>query len=484
MKQTYFITSYLTVALLTIPTSIVACNAQSSPSEPKPNNEKTMAAAKVSGADNDVNAKPNIVLYMKYHDLSGLEKSTESDANFYRVLIKELPKDKYLVQDFFISGDKLTDPYILTDGKLEYTDNEDIAHPNNYYPREGARIVWFESGNKKIESHYKNNMLTETWIDYYENGQKHNEDYYIDGVLHGTSKSWNEQGDLTLKCTYNHGVENGRCYSKFNSYPDIYQSDSNYKNGKKIGISKQWNMDGTIKKFTFNGSLSLQEIKKDLPEDQFEIFTFGVNADDIDDLVISRINDENNLFQGNELYVLTGDKSGKYTLSLSTRSNTDDGGFFLSSIIPKSNGKGFIISTYFSSRGYPYKDYYFTLDNDEWKIVKVVVKGYVGDNAFYCEHLTNHNVSSPTAESKGLDVQNSENDILTQCPAPPTKYVVTSDKAEILDEKSESRLSPNYYIKGDSIEAVNQNEDWVQVSYKEGTKFGWIDKRDLSPISD
>ncbi|MDN3453616.1 MULTISPECIES: hypothetical protein [unclassified Psychrobacter] len=470
--------------LLTVPISIVACNAQSSPSEPKTSNEETMATAEVSGADNDVNAKPNIVLYMKYHDLSGLEKSTESDANFYRVLIKELPNDSYLVQDFFISGDKLTDPYILTDGKLEYNDNEDedVAHPNNNYPREGARIVWFESGNKKIESHYKNNMLAGTWIDYYENGQKHNEDYYIDGFLHGTSKSWNEQGDLTLECTYNHGVENGRCYSKFNSYPDIYQSDSNYKNGKKIGISKQWNMDGTINKFTFNGLLSLQEIKKDLPKDQFEIFTFDVNADDIDDLVISRINDDSNLFQGDELYVLTGDKSGKYTLSLSTRSYTTDTGWYLSNILPRRDRLGFIISTQYSTGSSEYT-FYYTFENGKWYISDSSNEGSIptGDE-YYC---IDHNKSSIDDFITLIASYPTEADELVRnCPPPPTKYTVKTDQAEILDEKFESRSKPNYYIKGDLIEAFDQNEDWVKVAYKNGTKFGWIDKRDLSPIAD
>ena len=58
---------------------------------------------------------------------------------------------------------------------------------------------------------------------------------------------------------------------------------------------------------------------------------------------------------------------------------------------------------------------------------------------------------------------------------------VKKEKAEILDESFELRTKPNYYIKGDLIEAFDQNEDWVKVSYKNATKFGWIDKRDLSP---
>ena len=108
--------------------------------------------------------------------------------------------------------------------------------------------------------------------------------------MHGITKSWNEQGDLTGECTYSQGVENGRCYVKYSLSPDIYIYDFKYKNDKKIGISKSWNIDGTIDEFTFDGSLSLQEIEKDLEKDQFKIFTLDVTADGIDDLVISRVN--------------------------------------------------------------------------------------------------------------------------------------------------------------------------------------------------
>ena len=351
--------------LLIVPISIVACNAQSTSSEHQPSNEETITTAEVNNINSDINAKKNIVLYMRAHDLSGLEKFSKSDAHYYRVLIKELPNNRYLVQDFFISGEKFTNPYILTDGKLEYTDNEDAAHPNNYYSREGARIVWFESGDKKIESLYKNNKPTGTWIEYFENGQKKSEIHYIDGVLQGISKGWNEQGDLIHECTYKYGVENGRCYVKYSSYPNIYIYDFKYKNGNRIGISKSWNIDGTIEDFVFNEPLSLQEIKKDLGEDQFKIFNFDVTSDGIDDLVISRINDNANLYQGNELYILIGDKGGKYKLSLETSSFTDDGGFFLAEILPRPNNNGFSLSTYFSSKGFPFKDYYFILKNNK-----------------------------------------------------------------------------------------------------------------------
>ncbi|WP_201512413.1 hypothetical protein [Psychrobacter alimentarius] len=107
-----------TFFLLIVPTSIVACNAQSTSLENQTSNEEATTMSEVSSTTKDANHKKRVVLYMRAHDLSGLEKSIKSDAYYYRMLIKELSKERYLVQDFFISGKKFTDPYILTDGKL------------------------------------------------------------------------------------------------------------------------------------------------------------------------------------------------------------------------------------------------------------------------------------------------------------------------------------------------------------------------------
>lgn len=481
---------------LTVPISIVACSAEPPSSESKPisndttvmaevNSEDEIATTEVSDADNDVKAKPNIVLYMRTHEQSGLSKSSKSDADYYRVLIRELPNQRYLVQDFFISGKKLTDPYILTDGKLEYVDNEDVAHPNNYYPREGARTVWSKSGNKRIESYYKNNMPTGTWIYYYGNKQKWREETYVNGEAHGVIRGWNEDGVLTHLCRSEYGKKDGRCFRKYNNNPNVYAYIGEYQKGEKIGVWKTWNLDGSIEKIDFYGLIPPEAIKESLSQDQFEIFTFDVNADDVDDLVISRINDASgnlNLHQGNELYVLTGDKSNRYTLSLSTSNFTDETGWFLADIYPSANHSGFILKILYSPRGRSNQYFHFSQKNKDWRIAKYISEGtLITGEDYYC--IENNNVALSEFEY-AKSATYSDSQLQSLCPPPPTKYVVKTDQAEILNEKFKSRTKPNYYIKGDLIEAFDQNEDWVKVAYKEGTKFGWIDKRDLSSISD
>ena len=229
---------------------------------------------------------------------------------------------------------------------------------------------------------------------------------------------------------------------------------------------------------------SIKYIEEKYEENTHKIFTFDINADGISDIVVSSINNDKNIYQGDDLLVYLGLSDDRYLLSLDSTNYTEDGGFFFKNISPRSNSTGFILSTHFGSKGYPFIDYYFVLDNNKWMIKKEIVKGYLGDDQFYCHYSKNYNVSRSNSLPDTLETQISEEDIPNKCSPPPINYEIAVDRAEILDEGFESRSPPNYYIKGDSIEAVNQNEDWAQVSYKNGTKFGWIDKRDLTPVSD
>ena len=228
--------------------------------------------------------------------------------------------------------------------------------------------------------------------------------------------------------------------------------------------------------------LSFTDIEAKYDENSHKIFTFDVNADDVDDLVISRINDHNNAYQGNELYVLTGDKSGKYTLSLDTSNYTDETGWFFADIYPRKNHSGFILKIIYSPRGRSNQYFYFSQKNKDWRIEKYVSEGtLITGKDYYC--IENNNVTLSEFEY-AKSATYSESQFQSLCPPPPTKYVFKTDQAEILNEEFKSRSKPNYYIKGDLIEAFDQNEDWVKVSYKNSTKFGWIDKRDLSPVAD
>ncbi|MCO8043652.1 hypothetical protein OC498_13610 [Acinetobacter bohemicus] len=79
-----------------------------------------------------------IIMYMNDAEDAGQIHVNKENAKYYRILIRQ-NSDKFLVQDFYISGMKQTDPYWLIDGKKYYVFNEN--QKNNYFPREGKRVI-------------------------------------------------------------------------------------------------------------------------------------------------------------------------------------------------------------------------------------------------------------------------------------------------------------------------------------------------------
>ncbi|EPG42736.1 MULTISPECIES: toxin-antitoxin system YwqK family antitoxin [Acinetobacter] len=204
-------------------------------------NEKTEQKLEAHDKSTD-----SVILYMKNAESSGQEMTTKEQAEFYRVLLKKLDGQRFLVQDFYITGKKQTDPYILTDGKLDYVYNEQAD--TSYYPREGSRIVWYESGSKAAETEYNDHKENGLWRVWYENGNLKEETNYKAGKINGNSKNWNEDGKLTGECNYKDGLEDGRCYEKYTMNPQIFIYDGTYKEGIKVGKWKEWDEEGKLVK--------------------------------------------------------------------------------------------------------------------------------------------------------------------------------------------------------------------------------------------
>lgn len=231
-----------------------------------------------------------------------------------------------------------------------------------------------------------------------------------------------------------------------------------------------------------NQKFTAKYLAENYPNNLYEIYDYDVNTDGIKDKIFSSKNDEDNTYQGNDLIVYLRNQERLYQISLETTNYTDETGWFLYDIYPRADHSGFILKNYFSTRGDSNQSYYFNKIGEEWIIKKYVSNGTLvtGDD-YYC---VERNVAAVSKFEYGESVNYSDNQFKEKCPPLPSNYQVIADKAEILDENFESRSPPNYYIKGDAVEAFDQNEDWVKVAYKNGTKFGWIDKRDLSPVSD
>ena len=223
--------------------------------------------------------------------------------------------------------------------------------------------------------------------------------------------------------------------------------------------------------------------KQFFPSALFASFHFDVNNDGKRDLLVAKNNSNGDSQQNDELYVYLA-KDKHYELDLSSITFADAPSTLFSSITPTNNNKGFIVSTYRANSEKDYiKEYLFEQVGAEWWVTHGVLKSTVGTGAaYYCQSRTQYNATTDFARFD-LDKEVDDDYKLQNCPIPSTRYKVISDKAEILNEDFMPNKPPSYFIKGDIIQQPDifygQNQDWVKVSYKDGSKSGWVRKRDL-----
>lgn len=225
-------------------------------------------------------------------------------------------------------------------------------------------------------------------------------------------------------------------------------------------------------------------------------YHYDINGDGRSDYIISSNPRANGMDDERmtdlHLYLATID--GRYQPSTTATNFSEDGGNLVSDILPRLNGRGFIISTAFPDRGYYVKDYYImpTERDNIWVIDKYITKGYLNmvqadgsftEHFYYCSYPQPKHTLFAQGDMNLEELVNYDDDHekLEHCTI-TVNYVVSANRAEILDDAFRHQKPANYYIKGDKIRAFEQNDDWVRVSYKGDRKFGWVSKSDLTPM--
>ena len=225
-------------------------------------------------------------------------------------------------------------------------------------------------------------------------------------------------------------------------------------------------------------------------------YHYDINGDGRSDYIISSnpradgVDDER--MTDLHLYLATTD--GRYQLSTTATNFSEDGGNLVSDILPRLDGRGFITSTAFPDRGYYVKDYYImpTERDNIWVIDKYIAKGYLNmvhedgsftEHFYYCSYPQPQHALFTQGNVNLEELVNFDDDHekLEHCTT-PVNYVVSANRAEILNDAFHHQKPANYYIKGDKIQAFEQNDDWIRVSYKGDRKFGWVSKSDLIPM--
>ncbi len=256
---------------------------------------------------------------------------------------------------------------------------------------------------------------------------------------------------------------------------EIYESNSIKNLTSATKPETNASKDKQYQKFTSN------ELAKTYDSNLYQFYNFDVNADGIKDKIITHKNSKDNVYQGDDLFIYLGTSDNKYKLSLETNNVTDEAAWFLKNITPRSDYSGFILTTYFADRGHSEQSFYFGLQGDKWVMKKYVSAGtLITGVPYYC--IENHSADISNV-SYGESSVYSEAEFVKKCPPLASRYKVTANKAEILDQDFNPQTPSNYYVKGDIIEVVSQNEDWIKVSYKKESKYGWVDKRGLKALS-
>ncbi len=101
---------------------------------------------------------------------------------------------------------------------------------------------WYENGQKREESFYKDGELDGEFTSWYENGQKKEESFYKDGELDGEFTSWYENGQKQEEFFYKDGERNGEATWWHDN--GFKKGESFYKDGELNGEATWWHDNG------------------------------------------------------------------------------------------------------------------------------------------------------------------------------------------------------------------------------------------------
>lgn len=185
--------------------------------------------------------------------MSALIMSKKNENSLFIRKILQTNLDGYnLVQDFYNTGQKRTDPFLIPSNftsfnpfnYLRFSIDKIITFyktgekETEYFPLQKRYIIWYINGQKAHETNYKNIGTEYAWlVEWYTNGQKYSEEITIN--KRNSLKYWHKNG---LLASENKGYietywyENGqiRCEEHLLGYTPDGIKISWYPNGQKM----------------------------------------------------------------------------------------------------------------------------------------------------------------------------------------------------------------------------------------------------------
>lgn len=161
------------------------------------------------------------------HDAHSLPANVIAKTEHYYRVNKGAKGIYFVIQDFYITGEKRTDPYLVTDLEKMRNNYFDLVDYNRFsinglliiwfknglvqqkgvFNQEGKRkglwVSWYEDGQKKASGHYRNNFKEGAWTVWYQNGRRMQKGYYQQDSKEGVWIYWYGNGKKKEAGRYN-----------------------------------------------------------------------------------------------------------------------------------------------------------------------------------------------------------------------------------------------------------------------------------------
>jgi TonB family protein len=159
-------------------------------------------------------ALSQVVIDTMYFDRNW-EQTAKEQAHYYRIISTDTAGEfRFLVHDFFPSG------------RIQMTGTYKSIRPDN---KDGHFIYYFETGQKQMDCHYRDNMYHGLCQEWFESGQMKVSQFFANDLLDGKFASWREDGTPRLQAHYSMGEKHGEFISYYSNGQqarrDIYEND-------------------------------------------------------------------------------------------------------------------------------------------------------------------------------------------------------------------------------------------------------------------
>lgn len=216
-----------------------------------------------------------------------LPQVSGQSVKFERKVLDKRVDGLTLVQDFYPSGEKRTDPFLIktshsnkTSGLYNLMANEVEGQINSWYENgqpeyaiaykegqpDGQWLGWYENGDKQIEARYQQGQLIslKSWYPngklkqqadltngkgsvttYATSGQRILVESFNKGIPDGVTERWDEQGNKLSEITYKNGLLNGVAKTWYTNGQQ--KTSKNLVANKPEGVVKHWYENGQLR---------------------------------------------------------------------------------------------------------------------------------------------------------------------------------------------------------------------------------------------